>query len=99
MYLLQGNRDECAVTFESYMTAFLPHGHEAEVVAKNLDEILSMDWSQTRQRSDQESALWGKAHYLLSRLFFENRQVQIKRFFKVPLGLSQRLAHGIYAQR
>ena len=53
VYLLQGNGDECAVAFESYMTTFLPHGHEAEVVAKNLDKILSVDWSQTRQRADQ----------------------------------------------
>ena len=35
----------------------------------------------------------------LSCLFPENRQMQIKRLFKVQLGVSKRLAYGIHAQR
>jgi len=54
LYLLQRNRDECVIALESHMTAFLPNGHEAEVVAQNPDEIPSVNWSQAGQRADLE---------------------------------------------
>ena len=81
------------------MAAFLPNGQKAEVVAENLDERLSVNWSQTRQGADQESALWRNRRYLPGCLFSENRQVQIKRFFEVLLSLSQGPAYRIHTKR
>jgi hypothetical protein len=70
------------------MATFLSDCREAKVVTENLDEILPANRSQTRQRKDQESAGYRNSSYLLSCLLPENRQMQIKRFFKVPLSVS-----------